>query len=144
MMSIMRGRTDAKRLLVMLRAALGLVMVVGLLSMCHAGFSIASSVDPGSATTSSSVSPVDGGEAAVLDAPSNDESLVGGGVAGDCALLITCTLALIALGALLLLRASRADRVLWQRVAPVRRVDGISSRRPIVDAFKREPAALVC
>lgn len=143
MMSIMRARMNARRLPVALRAVVGLAMVVGLLTMCHVAFSSAASVEPDISTTSASGQTIDDRGASASNAPSTDDSDVEG-ISGDCALLITCAVALLALGALLLLRSARADRVLWQRAVPLCRVDGIPSRRPNVSAFVREPAALVC
>ena len=139
----MRGRMNARRLPVALRAALGLAMVVGLLTMCHAAFSSAASIEPDTSTTSASGQTIDDRAAAASNASSTDDS-DGEGISGDCALLITCAVAVLGLGALLLLRSARANRVLWQRAVSLCRVDGIPSPRPNVPAFVREPAALVC
>lgn len=141
MMAIMRARMDATRLPVTLRAALGLAMVVGLLTLCHAAFSTGAAEPPVTVAAASALT-VDDGAPAVLAVASDAPS--GEGLSGDCALLIACTVALLALGAMLMLRASRSDRVLWQLLVPVRRCDGVPSRHQTLAVFVREPAALVC
>lgn len=125
-----------------LGVGLVLVLVVGLFGICHSAFSGSAGDHVASASAATTSSSVGSGGAADLGSTPHDSSH--DGAAGDCALLVACTVALLALGGLLLLRASRSDRVLWLRAAPVRRFDGVPSRRAHRPAFVREPAALVC
>ena len=121
-----------------LGVGLVLVLVVGLFGICHSTFSGSAGDHVASASAATTSPSVGSGGAADLGSTSHE------GAAGDSALLVACTVALLALGGLLLLRASRSDRVLWLRAAPVRRFDGVPSRRAHRPAFVREPAALVC
>lgn len=123
-------------------AGLVLALVVGLFGLCHAAFSGSAGDHLGPSSTALAAQPVGSGGAVDLGSSLHDSSERG--AAGDCALLVACTVTLLGLGGLLVLRASRTDRVLWLRAAPVRRTDGIPSRRAHRSAFVREPAALVC
>lgn len=136
---------DVKRASNTVRAALSVAVVLGLLTACH--FAVFSGSDSGDATSVSASVHADV-KVSAGGASSTEHSLTDlsgkQGLTGFCGLLIACAMALVGVGAMLLLRASRLDRVLWVRPAPVRRADGVISRRMNLSAFIREPAALVC
>lgn len=137
---------DVKRSSETVRAALSVAVVLGLLAACH--FAVFSASDSRNETrVSASVHP-DIEDSVSDTSPGATHSLTDQagkqGLASFCGLLIACAVTLVGLGAMLMLRASRLDRVLWVRPAPLRRSDGVISRRMNLSAFIREPAALVC
>lgn len=124
-----------------LRAALGLALAIGLLAMCHAAWS--SSAD-GPAVGVDAVS-VEGIAASVgTTIPTVLDEVIEGESAGCCALLMACLMAVVGIGAMLMMRDRRRTRVLCQLPAGLRRIDGIAVQHAVELFSRKRPAVLIC
>lgn len=139
-------RLDATRVARALRAALGLAVVLGLLAACHFALSSASDAgyEAGVSTSGQVDTEVSASSPSAGTAQSSTDQAGEQGLTPVCGLMIACVIALAGLGAMLVIRAPHIDRVLWMRPVPLRRFDGVVSRRVTLSVFIREPAALVC
>lgn len=127
-----------------LRVVLGLALALGLLLMCHAAWSSTSDDVP---ATGFGVAAIEG--ASLADGSSEAPTTVvtdpgNNGIAGCCAILIACIIAVVCLGALLILRACHRGRILWRVPAGLRRIDGVGVLRAVELFSRKRPAVLIC
>lgn len=124
-----------------LRAVLGLALAIGLLAMCHAAWS--SSAD-GPAVGVDAVSAEGVAASAGTAVVAVLDEVVEGESAGCCALLVACLIAVVGIGAMLMVRGRQRTRVLFQIPAGLRRIDGIAVQHAVELFSRKRPAVLIC
>lgn len=127
-----------------LRVVLGLALALGLLLMCHAAWSSTSGdvpAAPSGVTSLESASLTDADSAAATPTVTDSSD---NGTAACCAILVACIIAVVGLGALLIIRALRAGRILWRVPAGLRRMDGVGVLLAVELFSRKRPAVLIC